>query len=353
MRLAWLLSMLALATFAAERKAAATIWERAKLGDRSEERRMRASIENVLLGVGDERDLLQARVGLITLSRGEIQDPRTVVLLLRMRREMGLSSARSSKELLAQALKAELSLTERAWAELEFAYVHLSEAQLSREQSRGFLSGAEDALARGLEVAWQTQVRAEILNLRGLVGLRSGNTGRALEDFSEVTVLEPSRRSIVQAHVGQAFAFALRGEKREVAIFARRAFVAEATRAKVSRLDPFWDLQLSATEHECARALLLFGRADVLSSEDPGEANSTHSEACALLRPTKLPEPDSATGSQSAEQIWGAEIKRSLFEFYQEACARPAPPDVGEVLDPNVNEPGEPGSPPGIDKNHF
>lgn len=280
---------------------------------------MRASIENVLLGIGDERDLLQVRVGLITLSRGEIQDPRTIVLLLRMRREMGLSTARSSKELLTQALRGDLSLTERAWAELELAHAHLSAGQLAP---------AQDALDRGLGVAWQTQVRAETLILRGLLDLRRGTTDRSLEDFSQVTELAASRRLIVQAYIGQAFAYALRGDAREVAVHARRAFVTEATRATVSRLDPFWDLQLSPVERDCARALLLLGRAEVLDSDDPREAHAARSQACSLLEPPEPRQPESSQNADSAEPVFGSEIKRSLSALYRQACNKPAPAEL-------------------------
>ena len=56
MKRAWALSLVLVMTATAERAFADTIWQRAKLGDRTFERRMRASIENVLLGEGDERD---------------------------------------------------------------------------------------------------------------------------------------------------------------------------------------------------------------------------------------------------------------------------------------------------------
>lgn len=304
--------------------AAETIWERARSLDRTEEKRMRASIENVLLGVGDESDLLKARVGLITLSRGEIQDPRTIVLLLRLRREMGLTTSRFSTELLSQALKSDLSLSARAFAELELAHDHLS---------RGQTSAALAALDRGLEVAWRTQVRAETLILRGLLRLRLGNSDSSLEDFHAVTELEASRRLIVQAYIGQAFAFALRGDAQKTAAFARRAYVTEATRATVSRLDPFWDVKLSALEHESARALLLLGGADALGTREPREAHHARSEACALLRspdPERLdPTPLESTGAAPAiDRTWGVLIKRALAAFYRDECSRPAPPET-------------------------
>lgn len=317
---------------------AETIWERARLGDRTLERRMRASIENVLLGVGDERDLLQARVGLITLSRGEIQDPRTIVLLLRLRREMGLTASRLSTDLLFRALKSDLSLTEKAWAQLELAHDYLA---------RGQLSGAQEALDAGLLVAWRTQVRAETLILRGFLGLRLGNTERSLEDFQEVTLLESSRRLLVQAHIGQAFAYALRGDEQKTAVFSKRAYVTEATRATVSRLDPFWDLNLSVAEHESARALLLMGAVEVLGAVEPSEARRARAEACALLL-SPDPEKIESFTSESREaalvldRAWGLSIKRSLADFYRETCARSAPHEGEPETD--ANQESDPGS---------
>ncbi len=298
---------------------AETLWERAKWGARAEEKLMRQSVEKVLLGVGDERDLLQVRVGLITLSRGEVQDPRTIVLLLRLRREMGLSQSKYTEPLLKRALEGQLSLTERAWAQLEFAHHFIS---------RRDLSGAHAALSDGLDIAWRTQVRAEIAMLRGLVHLRSGRGTEAMEDFSQVVTLGPSRRLIVQAQIGMALAFALRGDSQRVRETAREAFITEATRATVSRLDPFWDLDLSTMEHDSARALLLFGQAFVLAQEEPRDAYRARARACSLLEPSPQKPNEDAPQREQDTRIWGAEIRRSLGAYFEKTCLEPPPEEI-------------------------
>jgi tetratricopeptide (TPR) repeat protein len=222
---------------------------------------------------------------------------------------------------LTLALKDDLSLTERAWAQLELAHAHLSLRQLSE---------AKEALERGLSVAWRAQVRAETLILRGLLELRLGNSEDSLADFSEVTQLSASRRLIVQAYIGRAFAFALRGDAREVTANAKAAFVTEATRATVSRLDPFWDLQLDAAERDCARALLLLGRAEVHQGEDPREAQAARSQACRLLQPTESRDLESTPTEETSAVPWGVEIKRSLSAFQREACSQPVPAEINE-----------------------
>src|SRR5690606_32816652 len=131
---------------------AETIWTRAKDSSRVEERLTRISVERVLLGSGDEHDLMRVRVGLITLSRGEIVDPRTVILLLRMRREMGLSQASRTDTMLQKARAGKLSLTEKAWAQLELAHHSLASQNLPE---------AINELSRGLSYSWRAEVRAE------------------------------------------------------------------------------------------------------------------------------------------------------------------------------------------------
>src|SRR5690606_18751100 len=105
--------------------AAQSIWEHAKQVPHDEEREVQAAIERVLLGYGDERDLLRVRVALITLSRGEVSDPRSIVWLVRLRREMGLMPAVVSERLLREALRSRLSATERGWAYLELSHLAL------------------------------------------------------------------------------------------------------------------------------------------------------------------------------------------------------------------------------------
>lgn len=299
---------------------AETIWERAKYGDLTDEKQTRASVERVLLGTGDERDLFRVRVALITLSRGEITDPRTIVLLLRLRREMGLSTVARTPLLLDHALQGGLGSMERAWAELERAHF-LSES--------GELDQAIAALSRGLDSAWRTSVRAETLVLRGLISTRRSDPEAALADFDEVVRMDSPRRLIVQAQVGRAFAYALRGDARRVSEQARRAFVTESTRATVSRLDPFWDLRLSSRESRGARALLHWGKAETLQLESPSEAHATRLQACSLVKWSGQQRHDPA----EFEMPWGKAIVATLAALWQKQCLLPPPSTSGNDED--------------------
>jgi hypothetical protein len=266
-----LVSMVVLSTASAS---AETIWERARSPGRSEELRVQTSVERVLLAEGDERDLLRARVGLITLSRGEIEDPRTVVLLLRLRREMGLSPSAHGERLLRQAIKSDLSLSDLAWARLEQAHLLLDRRQLSE---------AKAALNAGLQAAWRTSVRTESLMLRGLVGLREGTLSAALKDFESVRAFASSRRTMMQAQIGAALVHARLGDRAAMSRSAREAYLVESTRATVSRADPFSSLRLRADEDRAARALLRWGEASMRAAADPELSNRAAASACQLV----------------------------------------------------------------------
>jgi hypothetical protein len=138
-----------------------------------------------------------------------------------------------SDSLLMSALSGELSLTERSWALFERAHLALR---------RKDLKTAQQHLGAALSLAWRSPHRAEVLLLRGFVHLREGHDERALSDFTAVTRLRAPRRIGVEAHIGQALVYVERGDAYQAEAEAKTAFLIEAGRASVSRLDPFWDL---------------------------------------------------------------------------------------------------------------
>lgn len=312
-----------------------SIWQRALHGNREEEREVQAAIERVLLGLGDERDLLRVRVALITLSRGEIHDPRAIVLLVRLRREMGLMPASASEALLKEALLGDLSLTERGWAHFERAHLSLRTRDL--KVARSYLDTA-------LSFAWRSPHRAEVFVLRGFVHLRQGQDELALADFSEVARLYAPRRVSVEAHIGSAMAYVLRGDVDRAEAAARTAFLIEAGRASVSRLDPFWDLGLSPAEQRSARTLLLFGKAADLAPKNREAARLARQNACLLLRPSSTAADESAllgTESQEGrgEVPWGSQTLAALRSLWEDTCQLPLgeeqlPETEGRVPEP-------------------
>jgi len=293
--------------------AAQSIWERAKQGPLDEEREVQAAIERVLLGYGDERDLLRVRVALITLSRGEVSDPRSIVWLVRLRREMGLMPAVVSERLLREALRSRLSATERGWAYLELSHLALRERNLDVALAR-----LNDALAH----CWQSAHRAEALVLRGFVRLRQSDEDTAILDFAAARALSAPRRVAVEAHLGLALSHAARGDGLRLAQEARSAYLVEASRATVSRLDPFWDLALGPLEQQAARAVLLWGKAEALSGTNAEAAELSRRNACLLVRRSPQAIEKSRLEGPALEEgpVWGARAVAALLGLFGDAC---------------------------------
>lgn len=226
---------------------AETIWSRTLGRPTLDERETLGSIERVLLGEGEERDLLRVRVALITLAKGDIEDPRAVVLLMRLRRELLLSPGRLAQRQLQQALKGHLPETMRAWAFLELGHLTFGEGQ-----DRKALLHLEQAMT----FAWRLDVRAEIMMFRGWIYLRTGRTAEAAEEFSKLERNAPSARIRLQAKVGQALGAALGGERLEFERYLRQALEIQSGRATVSGRSAFWDLELSPSEQQAVEIVM-------------------------------------------------------------------------------------------------
>src|SRR5690606_16740455 len=98
----------------------------------------------------------------------------------------------------------------------------------------------------------------------------------------------------------------------------------------VSRLDPFWDLSLTAWEQRAARALLLWGKAAHLKTVNPDAAELSRQNACLMLRPASaaLEETRPAADQQESdlEPSWGREVVAALRGLWEEPCSRPLTP---------------------------
>jgi hypothetical protein len=212
-----------------------------------DERETLGSIERVLLGEGEERDLLRVRVALINLSKGDIRDPRAVVLLMRLRRELLLSPGRHSQVQLQKAAEANLTETLRDWAYLEMGHLSLGEG---RDQE------ALLYLGQAMAFAWRLDVRAEIMMFRAWINLRIGQIAEAEQEFSRLERSAPSARTRLQAKVGQALCAALAGERLEFERYSRQAQEIQSSRASVSGRSAFWDLELSASEQQAVEIVM-------------------------------------------------------------------------------------------------
>jgi hypothetical protein len=231
---------------------------------------------------------------------------------------MGLMPAVVSDRLLSQALEGDLSYTERGWAHLERAHLALRAKKLEP---------ARDQLGQSLWYAWRPDHRAEVFVLRGFVHLRDGQDELALADFGAARGLHAPRRVGVEAHLGRAFAFALRGDDHRLRQEAQAAYVIESGRATVSRLDPFWDLSLAPLEQQAARALLLWGKGEALGGSNSEAAHLARKTACRLLRraPEKVEEMDFPRAPEEEGSVpWGTLTVASLLSLWGEDCERVA-----------------------------
>lgn len=245
---------------------AESIWERSSGSSTQDERESLAAIERVLLGRGEERDLLRVRVALITLAKGEIHNPRAVVLLMRLRRELMLSPGRLSRRQLEEAVKQPLVQTMRAWTYLELSHLVYNEG------------GDQEALAyldRAITSAWRLDVRTEVMMFRAWIYLRLGKIAEAQTLFLTLQRTASSGRARLQAEVGQALCAAIAGEQLEFERHSRLAAEIQNTRATVSGRSPFWELELSPSERQAVQIVMDLGAVDT-----PLRDSGTHEEIC-------------------------------------------------------------------------
>lgn len=231
---------------------AETFWQRVRHKNAQSMEELIVSTEKVLWGLGDELDMFRVRTALVALSRGEIIDPRVVVLLHRLRRELRLSPGRNSTELLHQALTGRLAATYRAWAWIELSYVSISQSAPRR---------ALLELDNALKSAWRVEDRAAIDVLAGWLLLGERRTSEAQERLSRLENRGAPRRLITQARVGQALTAVMNGDRELARSFAIRASSLQARRASVSGVDLFWELQLDESTQAAADLILIWGRA--------------------------------------------------------------------------------------------
>lgn len=274
-------------------------WKRSMGSNKSRaERDTLVSIERTLTGRGTERDLLRVRVALITLSKGDMEDHRSAVLLMRLRRELGFSIGRRSEGQLVRALSGDIGHTMRAWAYLELAHLSFR---------RGDLSAALGHIDSCLDHAWRTDVREEATIYQGWLFLRSGDAEAAEAKFLSVERQTSSRRVLVQAKVGRALSEAQKGNLDQFEALSRQAIEIESRRASVSERDSSWELELDEFERRAVQ-LVMTWRFEQPKQDEPGEIPP----ACALLI--------SKGEIEEGKQVKEGEILRSLGRLLREPC---------------------------------
>ncbi len=288
-----LLLLLLLLTFGPSEAWAQTIWERAREVSHPSARQLVQSLERVLSGSGTPRDQFAVRVGLVSFSRGEVQDPLAVILLSRLRRQLGLAVAREGQKRIERALSKELSSTYRAWAHEELFYlIHQS----------GDRSRASRELNLALDVAWQAETRGRLHILRGYALVFDGAFDHAERDFLLARELVPRGPWEVRALLGLGLLSMSRGERVAMARYLEAAERANRRRAAVSGADDFKELLLSPEEHELLSALTLLGKA-LVRSQESGEEDAVllYQELCRGRSAQMAPKEEENTTVRLAE----------------------------------------------------
>lgn len=231
---------------------AETVWQRVGKKSVQADELLIVSTEKVLWGQGDELDMFRARTALVALSRGEIVDPRAIVLLHRLRRELRLNPGRNAIELLQRALTGRLSATYHAWAWMELSHVSASQGAPAR---------ALLELESAQKVAWRADDRAAIDVFSGWLLLAEHRTTEARERLSRLTNQAAPQRLLTQARVGLSLVAAQSGDAALTTALAMQAFSLQAGRASVSGVDLFWELQLDESMRIAAELVLSWGKA--------------------------------------------------------------------------------------------
>lgn len=271
--------------FISRSAAAETIWDRAREVAAPSGRRTVAALERVLSGWGTPDDQFVVRVALVSFSRGEITEPRAVVLLSRLRRQLGLATMKGAEHRLKLALAGELSASHRAWAYEELFYL---------ARGRGDTGAAEAELNRALHVAWQAETRARLHVLRGYNQVFRGSLERVSMDFHLARELSGPGALEVRALLGLGLIALLQGRRADLTRYVEAADRANRRRAAVSGADDFKDLALAPEELQLLKDLLLLGRAGTRAQE--------FGEEGAVLLYRELCEGPSARDSSSAER---------------------------------------------------
>ena len=226
------LSVLALVgTFTESPAFAETVWERAKQPSLSREERVLRSLYRTLAGTGDALDQMAARTAFVDLARGKkFERHAIVVLLLRLRRQLGLEPDRRSLELLSPTEGQRLPRTVLAMGELESAHVLLAWGEAAR---------AETKLTAALRLTWWAELRSEILLLRGWLRFDAGDFAEASRDFEAIAAMDVGRRRLAVTLMSLACVREAVGDLAQARILLARGQAVERSRAQASGMPLF------------------------------------------------------------------------------------------------------------------
>ncbi len=203
-----------------------TIWERAKNPELIREKRVLRSLYRTLEGTGDALDQMTARTAFVDLARGqEYHNQAIIVLLLRLRRQLGLEALERSRELLSGALDSRQPRSIQALGALEMGHVLL---QWEREdEARRFLADAATS-------AWLPEVASEALMLKGWSLFRAQRVAVAEVDFRRILEMEVGRRRLAVALMSLSCIKESLGDLEKARVFLARGQAVAESRAQAS-----------------------------------------------------------------------------------------------------------------------
>ena len=264
----WRVALCALAVLLSAPTRADTVWDRAKHPNLQAETRVLRSLYRTLSGTGDALDQMTSRTAFVDLARGkQFESAAIVVLLLRLRRQLGLEPDPRSLHLLEPRDSSPLPKTVAALRDLEVAHVLLA---------WGRAAEAESHLTQALTLAWLPEVRSEVLLLRGWIRFDDGRLAAAEADFEAILSMDVGRRRLAVTLMSLACVKEDLGDLDEARKLLDRGDAVEKSRAQASGMSLFAGEGL----HQAAIARLegLPGRLSGGASED---ANSPQGEAVA------------------------------------------------------------------------
>lgn len=231
--------------------AAPSIWERTRWARSAEERETLRAIERVLGGEGEEFDLLRVRTAIVELMRAQIHNPRTVVLLFHLRRQLGLGPPQGGLRRLSAALSPKLSHYDRAlgWYELARLRLDLYWTEPRRSEQEFIQAGLID-LQRGLDEAWEPRLRAEILTYRALTAFRLEDYQSARADLALLAELAVSAASLRDAYLGLGLVDLMLGEQASALRFFEWAAAQQRKLSSAAPLPAFAVVPLTLAERK-------------------------------------------------------------------------------------------------------
>lgn len=279
-------------------------WSRVKLNAQSQERATLGAVERVLSGRGEELDLLLVRAALVELMRAQTKDPRTVVLLFHLRRQLGLPPPRGGIARLRLVISPRLSAFDSALAFYELGRLYLDAYFAGGSRSdivpdhghepehasnlAGFETPASEVpfitgmrqLDQSLRFAWEAEQRSEILFYRGMSSFYMERYEDAEADLVAVREIAASGRFLMNAHLALSLLAVAKGELSTGFREAVTSLEWQQGLAHASQAPLLAEFPVSEADRTVAQILLLLAREE---QRTPSETFFADGEACTQL----------------------------------------------------------------------